>query len=321
MISLGPPALQIGFTSALAKIRDKFLQDALAETVKSLSIQALDKQLAVFVPDESLAALAGHGLRGELMFPVPLVLEANPYLLAYYRLLYGYSQKEFYKGETGLLRFKAMETKGVISKNIIENQEELCHAMCTFGAQLLDGIGEAKVTASLLDDLTLLTLGPQLRGGANNKKGALAIVEVFEAVQNIVKSAVVQATKSSIEIKNAADRPVWIEFAADPDIIIREQITETVFNKKIAIEVKGGSDFSNIHNRIGEAEKSHQKAKADEFVECWTVVNVDRIDMDMAKRESPSTNQFYRISDITSGQGAEYDDFRHRVIALTGIKT
>jgi hypothetical protein len=29
----------------------------------------------------------------------------------------------------------------------------------------------------------------------------------------------------------------------------------------VAVEIKGGKDYSNIHNRIGEAEKSHQKAK------------------------------------------------------------
>ena len=321
MISLAPPELQIGFTNALAEIRERFLQDALSHSVKCLKITELDKQLAEFVPEESLAALAGHGLRAELMFPVPLILAENPYLLAYYRLLYGYSQKEFYAGDTGLSRFKSMETRGVLTKANEPRLSDLTKALCTVGTQLLDGIGEGKITASLLDDLTLLTLGPQLRGGANVRKGASAIVVVFNAIHAIVEKEVVQATKSSIEIKNAADRPVWIEFAPDPDIIIREQMAEQVFSKKIAIEVKGGSDFSNIHNRIGEAEKSHQKAKAAGYVECWTVVNVDRIDMAMAKQESPSTNQFYRISDITSGSGDAFEDFRHRVISLTGIRT
>ncbi len=93
------------------------------------------------------------------------------------------------------------------------------------------------------------------------------------------------------------------------------------FRELVAVEVKAGSDFSNIHNRIGEAEKSHQKAKALGYSECWTVVNVDRIDMEMAKRESPTTNRFYRISDLTSEEGADYRDFRDRVISLTGIKS
>lgn len=95
--------------------------------------------------------------------------------------------------------------------------------------------------------------------------------------------------------------------------------TTASFAEKIAIEVKAGEDFSNIHNRIGEAEKSHLKAKERGFVECWTVVNVDRIDMAMARRESSSTNRFYRLSDIVSATGDEYTDFRNRVIALIGI--
>ena len=112
---------------------------------------------------------------------------------------------------------------------------------------------------------------------------------------------------------------MFVEFAPDPDIVIREEMAPTSFAEKIAIEVKAGEDFSNIHNRIGEAEKSHQKARARGFVECWTVVNVDRLDDKMARREFPSTNRFYRLSAIVSGKGAEYTDFRNRVISLIGI--
>jgi hypothetical protein len=86
----------------------------------------------------------------------------------------------------------------------------------------------------------------------------------------------------------------------------------------IAIEVKGGRDFSNIHNRVGEAEKSHQKARAGGFTECWTIVNVDRTDFDTAKRESPSTDRFYRISDLIDQSSEAYRDFRDRIQALTG---
>ncbi len=80
-----------------------------------------------------------------------------------------------------------------------------------------------------------------------------------------------------------------------------------------------GTDFSNIHNRIGEAEKSHQKARQAGFVECWTIVNVDNVDMRMARQESPSTNRFYRISELKRGEGGEFRDFRSRVLSLVGI--
>ena len=74
-----------------------------------------------------------------------------------------------------------------------------------------------------------------------------------------------------------------------------------------------------VEDGVGEAEKSHQKAKASGYVECWTVVNVDKIDVAMARRESPSTNRFYRVSDLVAATGDDYQDFKDRVISLTGI--
>jgi hypothetical protein len=171
----------------------------------------------------------------------------------------------------------------------------------------------------ILDDLTLLTLGPQFRGGANVKAGTAAIATVFGIIQEIVNHAVVTSDQNHIELRNAAGRTVLIEFAADPDIIIREVLSPEAYRHIVAIEVKGGRDFSNVHNRIGEAEKSHQKARANGYTECWTVVNVDSINLAIAKKESPSTDRFYRLSDLIAAAGQSYDDFRARVISLTGI--
>src|ERR1700683_4009056 len=197
--------------------------------------------------------------------------------------------------------------------------EGLCKALIGCGVALLDGIGPTRISRELLDDLTLLTVGPQLRGGANGKHAAVGIVKVFEAIYKIVKVKTVAFNETQITVRNAAGRTVFVQFAPDPDIVIREEIAPASFAEKIANEAKAGEDFSNIHNRIGEAEKSHQKARARGFVECWTVVNVDRLDDKMAHRESPSTNRFYRLSAIVGGKGAEYTDFRNRVISLIGI--
>ncbi len=320
-IALPQPELQIDFAAALDEIRALYLQDALSEAVKALSVPDIDRELAVLVPAHSLTALAAHGIRGEMIFAVPLVLSARPRLLGYYRLLLGYSQKEFYTAATGVGRFKSMEERGVVGARVAGDLPDLCRALCTAGTLLLAGIGGRKISAALLDDLTLLTLGPQLRGGANVRKGTAGIRTVFNAIHEIVEAAVTSSDDDRIEITNAAGRKVLIEFAPDPDIIIREEMRAGTFRQLIAIEVKAGSDFSNIHNRIGEAEKSHQKAKAAGFVECWTVVNVDRIDIDMARRESPSTNRFYRISDLIGATGNDYQDFRDRIISLTGIPT
>lgn len=318
-IKVPSPDGQIDFAAALEGLRAVYLQDALAETVRGLSIPDIDKELAAFVPAHSLATLAGYGLRGEMVFPVPVVLRANPRLLGYYRLLYGYSQKEFYNSANGLGRFKGMEERGLIRRNIAGDVGELSQALCQAGALLVAGIGPGKVTAGLLNDLTLLTLGPQLRGGANVRKGAAGIRTVFNAIHDIVATSVIASTATSMEIRNATGRKVLIEFAPDPDIIILEEMRPGVFRQIVAIEVKAGSDFSNIHNRIGEAEKSHQKAKGNGFAECWTIVNVDNTDMAKLGRESPSTNRFYRISDLVADQGGEYQDFLDRLTSLTGI--
>jgi len=313
------PDLQIDFSIALAQIRQEYLQEALCKTIKNMDIAELDKELADFVPRMDLAILASRGLRGELLFPVPCLLTKNPKLIGYYRLLYGFSQKAFYSADFGLAIFKPMEDRGTISEGIAGSIPSLCRALSGCASSLLKGVGEDRLTKEFMDDLSLLTLGPQLRGGANVRKGTAGIVKIFESISRIVRESVVSSDRQCIEIRNAAGRKVLIEFASDPDIIIREVMAEKRYRNIIAMEIKGGTDFSNIHNRIGEAEKSHQKAKQAGFVECWTIVNVDKIDMDMAHKESPSTNRFYRISQIVAGEGEEFKDFRNRIVALTGI--
>lgn len=317
MFKIPEPELQVGFARELAQARKLLLQDALRRTLRSLDVPTVDRQLADIVPTHSLATLAGHGLRGELVFPVPVVLSANPKLLGYYRLLYGFSQKAFYRLGVGG-QFKGLEEKGTLTPKNREALLDLCRAMADAGALLLAGINAGKVSAALLDDLTLLTLGTQWRGGTNVKIGIAGIAAVFGILKEIVASATITADQARIHLKNAAGRAVLIEFAADPDIIIREEIGVATFRHIVAIEIKGGTDFSNVHNRIGEAEKSHQKARLNKYTECWTVVNVDKIDIKMAERESPSTDRFYRLSDLIAASGGDFDDFRARVLALTG---
>lgn len=318
-VRIPSPQLQISFSHALSEIRGLYLQEALSKTIEAMIISDIDAELSSLVPQGSLSGLARHGLRGELVFAVPCVLRSNPRLLGYYRLLLGFSKKAFYASDFGTLRFKPMEEKGILTQPIEEHVQDLCSSLTHCACDLIAGIGVDRVSRTLLDDLTLLTLGPQLRGGANVEIGALGIVRVFKAIHSIVARAILQSTPSCIEIRNAAGRRVFIEFAPDPDIIIREEMAPESYRNIIAIEVKAGTDFSNIHNRLGEAEKSHAKARNQGYVECWTVVNVDRMDIDMAKQESPSTNRFFRLSDLESGNGEEFHDFCNRVIALTGI--
>ncbi len=321
-LNIPQPEQQVGFSVLLAQSRTQFMQDALLDTVGNLNISDLDAQLRDYVPASALQALAKRGLRGELVFPVPMLLEANPYLLGYYRLLLGFSQKAFYSSDFGTSPFHSMEKKGRISPTCHDHIDTLCSSLVTSAEGLVKGLGDAMLSQELFDDLTLLTLGPQLRGGANVQLGAKAIAEVFDVIYDIVSHvASVTGKNNSITLQNAAGRAVLIEFAPDPDIIIREQMPGGTYRNIVAIEVKGGQDFSNIHNRIGEAEKSHQKARHDGYTECWTVVNVDRFDQQKAFTASPSTNRFYRISDLASRTGNEYEDFKGRILGITGIKS
>ncbi len=320
-IQFPEPKLQADFAFALKRFRATYLQNALFETIKGMKITEIDKQLAQYVSEEDLALMAQYGLRGELLFTVPVVLEHNPYLLGYYRLLMGYSQKEFYGNDKGFGAgpFKSMEISGKIGKAGANDIPELCKAFCEVASALLHGIETLKPSKELLDDLALLTVGPQLRGGANNQRGTVGIVQVFEVIRQIVAHAATEVRGNAIEIASATGRKVLVEFAPDPDIIIREEMSLGHFRNIVAIEIKSGTDVSNIHNRIGEAEKSHQKARQRGFTECWTVVNVGRLDMVKAKGESPSTDRFYSLASLVDGANEEYEDFRRRIISLTSI--
>lgn len=319
VIKFPAPELQINFAFSLKKFRSIYLQNALLETIRDLDIATIDRELSELVSSADLASLAQHGLRGELLFAVPSVLMANPYLLGYYRLLMGYSQKEFYGKSFGASYFKNMEVSGKVGQKASTAIPALCKAFCDAGSQLLNEAGALRVSRELLDDLTLLTLGSQLRGGVNNQRGMAGVVLVFEIIREIVEHAASEVRETAIEINSATGRPFLIEFAADPDIIIREEMEPQHYRNVVAVEIKSGTDVSNIHNRIGEAEKSHQKAKNNSFTECWTIVNVDGLDMAKAKSESPSTDRFYSLTALALRSGAEYDDFRRRVMSLTAI--
>ncbi|MDX9973822.1 MAG: XcyI family restriction endonuclease, partial [FCB group bacterium] len=55
------------------------------------------------------------------------------------------------------------------------------------------------------------------------------------------------------------------------------------------------------------------------YTDFRTVTHVSNLDRKKAKRESPTTNRFYSIPDLVAGEGSEFEDFRNRIIGLTGI--
>jgi len=244
---------------------------------------------------------------------------ANPRLLGYYRLLLGFSQKELFQ-KHGLGRFRSMEEKGIIVRSIHDEIATLCRAFCGRASELLMEIGPERFNLEFLDDLTLLTVGPQLRGSNNTKIGKLADEAVFQIIYSLVGHTVQNQTKTTLKLKNSSNRSVVIAFSSDPDISIVENTSASSERKIIAIEIKGGGDRSNIWNRLGEAEKSHQTAKQRGFVEFWTIYNVPDIDLFTARQKSPTTNQFFSLNGLLTENSEVFVDFRDRFLSLVGIK-
>jgi hypothetical protein len=308
------PELQVSFYFRLKLIREEYLDKALSKTIQDFDISIIDNELKEYVPRNGLSKLASVGLRGELVFPVPAVLKKNPYLLGYYRLLLGFSQKAFYsKGPFG--KFKAMEDKGMLSKTAEKELNDLCFSLIQTSCKLVDEVDP--LTHSIIHDLQLLTIGPQLRGSKNNEFGKIATQKTFDLIKGIVEPYIKSTTLTSIHIVNDSNRAARIEFAADPDIQIIEELKSSE-RGLVSIEIKGGTDISNIHNRIGEAEKSHQKAKKKGYYEFMTILRVD-IDYKVLKEESPTTSHFFHLDKLSDKESQEYRLFRELISSMLSI--
>jgi hypothetical protein len=295
------------------------LLSGLRATVASLPTAQLDAQLASFAPASALAVLSGYGLRGETVFAVPLVLTANPSMIGYYRLLLGYSQKQFYTSKTGASKLKTMETKGVLTSNAASALDDACHEFARVTDMLVQGLGSKLSERSLTHELSLLTLGAQFRGGANNKRGSDGVKAVFAVLQRVFEKETEDSGERSLTVRNAAGKLVVIELAADPDVLIKTTMSAEQVRSVVAIEVKAGEDHSNIWNRVGEAEKSHLSAKNAGINERWTIVNDPQAPDQKLRSASPSTTRFYQLLELTDDQSSAFNDFRSRVRDLVGL--
>jgi hypothetical protein len=306
--------LQVGFYYKLKSIKDIYFREALIKGIKKNKIADIDKELQLYVSDSALKKLATFSLRGETVFPLPILLQEDPFLLGYYRLLYGISQKEFYsKGPFGI--FKSMEENGRLSQKAHNKLSDLCKSLIQTGESLVEQIDSFSL--NMLNELQVLTVGPQLRGSKNNEYGQIAIQKTFSIIKDIVGPSVISSSPTTIEIKNDSGRIVEIKFSADPDIEIIEKLP-TSSRGLLSIEVKGGKDLSNIHNRIGEAEKSHQKAKSRGYFEFMTIINTD-FDYKLLHSESPTTSHFFNLDKITDKTNIEYQKFKEILSSIIGI--
>jgi hypothetical protein len=193
----------------------------------------------------------------------------------------------------------------------------LCMSLIGTATKLLNQM--TIVELKTIRDLQLLTLGAQLRGGQNVQLGKDATAEVFSIIEKIVHDSVIEEGNQKLVLLNAAGRNVIVTFSSDPDIAVNEQ-TDSMSRPLLSIEIKGGTDISNIHNRMGEAEKSHQKAKRHGFFEFWTIIGA-KIDIETAKRESQNTSYFFYLPPLRKTNTNDYKSFKNRFQSIVGIKT
>ena len=311
------PSRQVVFHQMLVAARKSVLMDALNEVLGQLDPDTTKKQILTHVPTGAQKTLASAGIRDEHVFPIPAVLEKKPTLVGYYRLLLGVSQKRFYRKGTGMGQFKGMETRGVFNPRKRPDLERFCSVMAENLAELVRQISP-KITSRDICELPLLTLGAQLYGSNNNAIGRQATLDVFLSVVEIVKKFIVSQDDARITVHNASKRTVIIALSGDPDIRIQEEFDGKLRNI-LAIEIKGGTDVSNAHNRAGEAEKSHRKAKKQDFRDYWTIISLAGIDPGMLKQESPTTNSWFDVAQVLAREGNDWNEFRSRFAGAVGI--
>lgn len=316
------PSGQIDFHARLQAVRGRYLSDALKKTVDdpSFDLEKLNAELSEYVDSAHLKRLASFGLRGEVCFPVPYLFNRNPYLLGYYRLLYGFSCKGFYD-QGPFKRFKALENDGRIQSNSEALIASFCRSLSATGNILLESIDP--VSLSVVNELQVLTLGAQFRGSGNVKVGQNATESFFNLIKFLVTAYNPKVKGRKLSFQNDSNLAVTIRVASDPDVSITMKL-EAEERKLVAIELKGGTDVSNIWNRLGEAEKSHSKARANGFNELWTVTRIDlNPDSELQKkahRQSASTTRFFFLDRIADPTTPEALSFRQVLGSIMGVQ-
>jgi len=308
---------QIAFHQLLVAARKTWLAGALGEVLADAEPEKLKMEILKFAPSSALRVLASSNIRDEQVFPTPLVLALKPTLLGYYRLLAGIPQKTFYAGGTGMARFKSMESSGIITAQQKKALPELCLALGKALAELVTEISP-RIRLQDLSELPLLTLGAQFQGANNNRIGQQATKDVFLAIASIAEHAIEKRSERELVLKDSSGNRATIMLASDPDVRIQVQ-QGTIVIHKLAIEIKGGSDRSNAHNRAGEAEKSHQKARKQGFPECWTLIFKKGLSIDKLRQESPSTNHWFDVAQVLAQDGSDWLEFRDRLVNTLGI--
>lgn len=309
-----PAEKPIDLYEALVAARRLQLQPALGRAVGEVGVSIIDQELQQLVPSEALNHVAGLGMRGEQVFPVPSILEQAPPLIGYYRMLLGVSKKDF-GDKLGYGPWKNAEESGIISPRLIPSLPRFCKVFIDSLVRLVFAMGVFDDRD--LGDLALLALGPTLQGACNNVIGRTASKRVFESLRTLVSDFITFDSERLIRFEAPGGRNFALVEGSDPDV----RLDETVDGREtpvVAIEIKGGEDASNAHNRAGEAEKSHIKARQQGFSHCRTIMVMRGLDRRRLREETPSSTELFEASEIIGQSGADRDAFRRKFSEVAG---
>lgn len=280
--------------------------------MRGVGVSAIDEELRELVPSDALNHVARLGLRGERVFPVPVILEHAPPLIGYYRMLLGLSKKEFGdKGKLGYGPWLTAEERGEIPPRLLMHLPQLCEA---FIAPLVELVRAMDTFDDRdLSDLTLLTLGPTLQGGRNNVIGSRASRAVFEALRSLVDDWIVFDSERLVRFETLEGQKFALIEGSDPDVRLDMTSASGEEVPIVAIEIKGGEDASNAHNRAGEAEKSHLKAKIAGYRHCWTIMVMQGISRTRLQSETPSSKEIFEASEVIERSGTDWERLRRNL--------
>ena len=312
-----PADLAIDLFEALKEARRLQLQPALSSAVQDVGVAAIDADLQRLVPPDALNHVAALGLRGERVFPVPVILSHAPPLIGYYRMLLGLSRKEFSRLQRlGYGPWMTAEENGRLSPRLQAQLDDFCLA-------LIRPLGELVQAMQVFDDrdlsdLTLLTLGPTLQGGRNTVIGSKAADEVFQSIRSLVAPWVTFERHHLLRVTLPNGVVIEVLEGSDPDI--RIDIGSGVSSQPLlAIEIKGGRDVSNAHNRAGEAEKSQIKAAAMGYRHRWTVIRMAGVDRQRIRTETPSSTKIFDAAEVVTRAGGDWDAFQEALADILSV--
>jgi hypothetical protein len=170
----------------------------------------------------------------------------------------------------------------------------------------------------------MLTLGAQLRGSRNVDVGQEALEAVAALLRRLLAPYSVTENKRLLTFVNDSGLSVDLRYGSDPDVSVVQKLPSGEDRKLVAIEIKGGADYSNVWNRLGEAEKSHRSAKVRGYNELWTITAVDlskdAVVQAKAKEKTPTTTRFFHLARILEANSEDAAEFRNYLGSIIGAK-